>query len=117
MAQLFSGPSGGWIFLLLAGISEVCYAAVIPRTHGFTRLWPTLYCVFFIVLSLWLLSLAVRTLPVGTAYAVWVGIGAVGTAIYGIVYLGEPSNLGRIACLGLIVAGVAGLKLFSVNSG
>lgn len=110
---MFSGTSGGWLFLILAGMAEICYAAVIPRTNGFTRLWPTLYCVFFIALSLYLLSLATRTLPVGTAYAVWVGIGAVGTAIYGIAFLGEPSNAGRVACLGLIVAGVVGLKLFS----
>ncbi len=114
---MFSGTSGGWLLLFLAGLAEVCYAAVIPRTEGFTRLWPTLYCGTFIVLSLYLLALATRTLPVGTAYAVWVGIGAVGTAIYGIVYLGEPANVGRVVCLGLIVAGVAGLKLFSPAAG
>lgn len=113
---MFSGTSAGWGLLLLAGISEICYAAVIPKTQGFTRLWPTLYCAFFIGLSLYLLALAVRTLPMGTAYAVWVGIGAVGTAVYGIAFLGEPANAGRIACLMLIIAGVAGLKMFSPHT-
>ncbi|HUE94767.1 multidrug efflux SMR transporter [Pseudomonas sp.] len=110
---LFSGTAAGWSFLLLAGLSEICYAAAIPRTHGFTRLWPSLYCGFFIALSLYLLAQAVRTLPVGTAYAVWVGIGALGTAIYGIVYLDEPADTARLACLGMILAGVVGLKLVS----
>lgn len=114
---MFGGSSASWWLLLCAGLSEICYAAVIPRTQGFTRPWPTLYCVFFIGLSLYLLSLATRTLPVGTAYAVWVGIGAVGTAVYGIAFLGEPANLGRISCLMLIVGGVAGLKLFSPHAG
>jgi quaternary ammonium compound-resistance protein SugE len=110
---MFTGSSSGWWFLLSAGICEICYAAAIPKTNGFTKLWPTLYCAGFIALSLYLLALAVRTLPVGTAYAVWVGIGAVGTAIYGIFYLNEPANLARIGCLALIVGGVIGLKLVS----
>jgi quaternary ammonium compound-resistance protein SugE len=110
---LFSGTAAGWSFLLLAGLSEICYAAAIPRTQGFTRLWPSLYCGFFIALSLYLLAQAVRTLPVGTAYAIWVGIGALGTAIYGIVYLDEPADTARLACLGMILAGVVGLKLVS----
>ena len=110
---MFTGANAGWWFLISAGIAEICYAAVIPKTDGFTRLWPTLYCGAFIALSLYLLAMAVRTLPVGTAYAVWVGIGAVGTAVYGIAFLGEAANTGRIACLLLIIAGVVGLKLFS----
>jgi quaternary ammonium compound-resistance protein SugE len=114
--DMFSGFSSGWGFLLCAGISEICYAAIIPRTQGFTRLWPSLYCAVFIIISLYLLSLAMRTLPVGTAYAVWVGIGAVGTAIYGIAVLNEPAHLARLACLALIVAGVIGLKLVSVST-
>lgn len=104
--------SWAWMTLLAAGICEVLYASVIPRTQGFTRLWPSLYCIFFIALSMYLLALAARYLPMGTAYAVWVGIGAVGTAIYGIVYLNEPATLARVVCLLLIVCGVAGLKLF-----
>lgn len=100
-----------WMTLLAAGCGELMYAAAIPRTEGFTRLWPSLYCALFIVISLYLLSLAVRTLPVGTAYAVWVGIGALGTAIYGIAVFDEPAQLARLGCLGLIVGGVIGLKL------
>ncbi|TBU73091.1 QacE family quaternary ammonium compound efflux SMR transporter [Pseudomonas daroniae] len=105
--------SWAWMTLLAAGICEVMYASAIPRTQGFTRLWPSLYCIFFIALSMYLLVLAARYLPMGTAYAVWVGIGAVGTAIYGIVYLNEPATLARLVCLVLIICGVAGLKLFS----
>ncbi|WP_025164556.1 DMT family transporter [Pseudomonas taeanensis] len=107
---------GAWMILLAAGVCEVMYAAAIPRTEGFTRLWPSLYCGLFIVISLYLLSLAVRTLPVGTAYAVWVGIGALGTAIYGIAVLNEPAQLARLGCLGLIIAGVIGLKLVSAST-
>jgi len=103
----------GWWLLLVAGVCEVVWAAAIARTDGFTRLWPSLYCASFIALSLYQLSLAMRTVPVGTAYAVWVGIGAVGTALYGIVCLNEAAHTPRLFCLLLIVAGVAGLKLFS----
>lgn len=84
-----------------------------PRTDGFTRLWPSLFCAAFIAMSMYLLSLATRTIPVGTAYAVWVGIGAVGTAIYGMIALGEDSSLLRMLCFGLIIAGIGGLKLLS----
>lgn len=103
----------GWFFLACAGICEIFYAAAMPRTDGFTRLWPSLFCAVFIALSMYLLSLATRSIPVGTAYAVWVGIGAVGTAIYGIYALGEDSSPLRILCFALIVAGIAGLKLLS----
>lgn len=103
----------GWWLLLVAGVCEVVWAAAIARTVGFTRLWPSLYCAAFIALSLYLLWLAMRTVPVGTAYAVWVGIGAVGTALYGIVFLNEAAHTARLLCLLLIVVGVAGLKLFS----
>lgn len=113
--RMFSSLGAGWGYLLLAGVCEICYAAVIPRTDGFSRLWPTVYCGFFILLSLYLLSLAVKTLPVGTAYAVWVGIGAVGTAIYGIAFLGEAINVARVLCLMLIISGVVGLKFFSTE--
>lgn len=103
----------GWWLLLVAGACEVVWAAAIARTDGFTRLWPSLFCAAFIGLSLYLLSLAMRTVPVGTAYAVWVGIGAVGTALYGILFLSEAAHTARLLCLLLIVAGVAGLKFFS----
>ena len=98
---------------MCAGICEIFYAAVMPRTDGFTRLWPSLFCAAFIGLSMYLLSLATRTIPVGTAYAVWVGIGAVGTAIFGILVLGEDRSVLRILCFALIVAGIAGLKVLS----
>lgn len=103
----------GWTYLMLAGVCEVFYAAAMPRTDGFTRLGPSAFCVVFIALSMYLLSLAARTIPVGTAYAVWVGIGGVGTAIYGILMLGEDRSLLRIMCFMLILAGIVGLKLLS----
>lgn len=109
--------SGGWWLLLAAGVCEVCWATAIPRTQGFTRLWPSVYCGLLIVLSLYLLSLATRSLPVGTAYAVWVGVGAVGTALYGMLWLGEAASTPRLVCLVLIVAGVAGLKWFGADAG
>ncbi|EXJ12961.1 DMT family transporter [Nitrincola nitratireducens] len=103
----------GWWFLMLAGISEICYAAAIPKTEGFTRLWPSLYCIFFICLSMYLLALSVRTVPIGTAYAVWVGIGAIGTAIYGMTVLGEAATFAKMFCLLMITMGIVGLKFFS----
>ncbi len=102
-----------WIILLLAGMFEIGWAIGLKYTHGFTRLWPTLGTVAAMGVSLALLGIAMRSLPVGTAYAVWVGVGAVGTAILGIVLLGEPANPGRLASLGLIVLGIIGLKLAS----
>jgi quaternary ammonium compound-resistance protein SugE len=100
-----------WIMLFIAGIFEVAWAIGLKYTDGFTRLWPTIGTVIAMVLSVVLLGLAVKTLPVGTAYAVWTGIGAVGTATLGIVLLGEPATAGRLVSLGLIVAGIVGLKL------
>lgn len=107
----------GWLFLLLAGGCEIFYAAAMPRTDGFTRLWPSLFCGLFICMSMYLLSLAARSIPVGTAYAVWVGIGALGTAIYGMVVLGEDRSMMRIFCFVLILAGIVGLKLISADKG
>ncbi len=104
-----------WFYLVLAGLCEIFYAAAMPRTDGFTKLGPSAFCALFISLSMYLLSLATRTIPVGTAYAVWVGIGAVGTAIYGILMLGEDCSLGRIICFSLILAGIVGLKLLSAR--
>jgi quaternary ammonium compound-resistance protein SugE len=102
-----------WILLVLAGLFEVGWAIGLKYTDGFTRLWPTVGTVLAMIISLGLLGLAMKSLPVGTSYAVWVGVGAVGTAILGIVLLGEPANLGRLLSLGLIVAGIVGLKLAS----
>lgn len=92
----------GWVFLLIAGGCEIFYATAMPRTDGFTRLWPSVFCAVFICLSMYLLSLATRTIPVGTAYAVWVGVGALGTAIYGITILGEDHSALRMLCFFLI---------------
>lgn len=100
-----------WVLLLVAGLFEVGWAIGLKYTHGFTRLAPTLLTLASMVASLGLLGLALRDLPVGTAYAVWTGVGAVGTAILGVVLLGEPATVARLACIGLIVAGIVGLKL------
>ena len=100
-----------WTILVLAGLFEIGWAIGLKYTEGFTKLWPTLGTVASMVVSLGLLGIAMKELPVGTAYAVWVGVGAVGTAILGIVLLGEPANPGRMISLGLIVAGIIGLKL------
>ena len=102
-----------WLVLVLAGLFEIGWAIGLKYTDGFTKLWPTLGTVASMIVSLGLLGLAMKSLPVGTAYAVWVGVGAVGTAILGIVLLGEPANAGRMVSLALIVAGIVGLKLAS----
>ena len=102
-----------WVILVLAGLFEVAWAIGLKYTDGFTRLWPSIGTGAAMVVSLGLLGLAMKSLPVGTAYAIWVGVGAVGTAILGIVLLGEPANAGRLVSLGLIVAGIVGLKLAS----
>lgn len=103
----------GWLFVVLAGICEIFYAAAMPRTNGFTSLWPSIFCISFIVASMYLLALSAKTLPIGTAYAVWVGIGAVGTAVYGMLALGEDHSWPRMLCFMLIIAGIIGLKLLS----
>ncbi len=100
-----------WVYLFFAGLFEIGWAIGLKYTNGFTRLVPTLLTVVSMVVSLGLLGLALKTLPVGTAYAVWTGIGTVGTAILGIYLLGEPATAIRLACIGLIVAGIVGLKL------
>ena len=100
-----------WIILFIAGLLEVVWAIGLKYTHGFTRLTPSVITVTAMIVSIVLLSWAMRSLPVGTAYAVWTGIGAVGAAITGILRLGESASLARIASLALIVAGIVGLKL------
>lgn len=102
-----------WVYLFIAGLFEIGWAIGLKYTHGFTRLMPTLLTAASMAISLGLLGLALKTLPVGTGYAVWTGIGAVGTAILGIYLLGEPATVGRIVSIGLIVAGIVGLKLVS----
>ncbi|WP_199091653.1 quaternary ammonium compound efflux SMR transporter SugE [Bosea sp. ASV33] len=102
-----------WLYLFVAGLFEVGWAIGLKYTQGFTRLVPTLFTGISMVVSLSLLGLALKSLPVGTAYAVWTGIGTIGTAILGIALLGEPAGALRLACIGLIVAGIVGLKLVS----
>ena len=100
-----------WVILLIAGLFEVGWAIGLKYTEGFTRLWPTIWTVLAMVISLYLLGIAMKSLPVGTAYSVWVGVGAVGTVILGIVLLGDPVNAVRIVSVVLIIAGIIGLKL------
>ena len=102
-----------WVILFVAGLFEVGWAVGLKYTHGFTRLWPTVATGVSLVLSMGLLGVALRTLPLGTAYAVWTGIGTVGTAILGIVLFREPATAARLACIALIVAGIVGLKVLS----
>jgi len=101
----------GWIYLLLAALFEIGWAIGLKYTDGFTRPLPSLLTAASMVASLALLGLAVKTLPLGTAYAIWTGIGVVGTVAFGAVLLGEPANAMKIACVALILLGVAGLKL------
>lgn len=100
-----------WALLVLAGLLEIVWALGLKYTEGLSRFWPSLWTLAAMAASFGLLSLALKTLPVGTGYAVWVGIGAIGTAIVGIVWLGEPANAGRLVSLGLILVGIVGLKL------
>ena len=100
-----------WLFLFVAGLFEIAWAMGLKYTQGFTRLTPTVITIACILASLGLLGLALKELPVGTAYAVWTGIGTVGTAILGIWLLNEPATAVRLACIGLIVTGIIGLKL------
>ena len=102
-----------WVYLLLAGLLEIAWAVGLKYTEGFTRLWPSLWTGAAMILSMLLLAAAVKSLPIGTAYAVWTGIGAVGTAVLGILLFGEPREVTRLLCVLLIVAGIVGLKLTS----
>ncbi len=100
-----------WLWLALAGAMELVWAVGLKYTEGFSRLWPSVITLAAMLASVWLLALAVRTIPIGTGYAVWTGIGAAGVAILGMVLFGEPRTLARIGCIALIVAGIVGLKL------
>lgn len=102
-----------WLILAIAGLFETGWAIGLKYTDGFTRLWPTVWTVIAMIISVVLLGLAMRNLPVGTAYAVWTGIGTIGTVILGIYLFGDPANAGRLFCVGLIVAGIIGLKVLS----
>ncbi len=100
-----------WFLLFIAGLLEIGWAVGLKYTEGFTRLWPSVLTLTSMAASVGMLALALKTLPMGTAYAVWTGIGAVGTAIFGIVLFGDPATAARVGSIGLIVAGIVGLKL------
>jgi len=102
-----------WTYLVIAGLFECAWAIGLRFTEGFTRFWPSLFTILFMVISFWLLSLAMRSIPIGTACAVWTGIGAVGVAVLGMAIFGESRDLMRMICLLLIVSGILGLKLVS----
>jgi quaternary ammonium compound-resistance protein SugE len=119
LLQIGYGPSFAkgafmkWIIIVLAGLFETGWAIGLKYTEGFSRLWPTVGTMLAMLISLGLLGIAMKSLPVGTAYTVWVGVGAVGTAILGIVLFNEPASLGRLLSLALILTGIIGLKLAS----
>jgi quaternary ammonium compound-resistance protein SugE len=102
-----------WIFLFIAGLFEAAWAISLKYTEGFTRLYPSIFTGACMVLSFYLLSQALKTLPVGTGYAVWTGIGIIGTTVLGILLFNEPMDFGRLVCIFLIFSGIIGLKLLS----
>jgi quaternary ammonium compound-resistance protein SugE len=102
-----------WVFLIIAGLFEIVWAIALKYAEGFTQLWPSVIAIVGMIVSVVLLELSLRDLPVGTAYAIWTGIGTVGAAILGMVLFQEPATAIRIGCIGLIVCGIAGLKLFA----
>ncbi len=102
-----------WTYLMFAGLFEVGWAVGLKYTEGFTRPWPTVLTVAAMVVSLFLLGMALRDLPLGTAYAVWTGVGTIGTVILGIFLFDDPADIIRIGCIGLILAGIVGLKVTS----
>lgn len=106
-----------WFFLIIAGLLEIGWAVGMKYTEGFTRLWPTVGTAICLITSFFLLSYSIKTIPMGTAYAVWTGIGAAGAALFGMLFFGESRETGRIICLVLIVAGTVGLKWFSGKTG
>jgi len=111
MSWLNPSPAQAWILLALAGLLEIAWAVGMKFTDGFTRIGPSAFVLVVALLSFWLLALAMKALPVGTAYAVWVGIGAAGAALFGMLLFREPATVARIVCLLMIVGGVAGLRL------
>jgi quaternary ammonium compound-resistance protein SugE len=102
-----------WYYLIMAGVLEIAWAIALKFTQGFTRLWPSFFTALAMIASFYLLSLALRAIPIGTGYAVWTGIGAAGTALIGMFLFDEPKTVMRLLCLLLIVAGIIGLKVAS----
>ncbi len=111
--MLQQGGVMSWFYLFLAGVFEVVWAIGLKHTDGFSRLWPTVGTLAAMAVSFGLLAMALKTLPLGTAYAIWTGIGAVGTVAMGIVLFGEPATAARLLCVALIVCGIIGLKMVS----
>ena len=104
-----------WVYLMIAGLLEIGWAIGLKYADGFTKPWPSIAAVLGMIVSFYFLSLAVRTLPLGTSYAIWTGIGAVGTTVLGIVLFAEPATLSRLGCIALVLAGILGLKLTAGN--
>lgn len=104
-----------WIYLFLAGLMEVGWAVGLKYTEGFSQPVPSIITIGFMILSLYLLSLALKTITIGTGYAIWTGIGAIGTAIIGMLLLGDSKELGRVLCIFVVISGIIGLKFFSTN--
>ena len=114
MASTFiSAANAAWLYVVLAGLCEIGWAVALKYTEGFTRLWPSLFTILCMVVSMALIALALKTLPMGSVYAMWTGIGAVGTVLFGILIFGEPATLIRLSCIGLIIVGMVGLKFAS----
>lgn len=104
-----------WVFLFLAGLLEVCWVIGLKYTQGFSKLWPSVFTLGTLALSIFLLSQALKTIPIGTGYAVWTGIGSTGTVILGMLFLGESRDAARLFCLALILIGIVGLKVVSAH--
>lgn len=102
-----------WIYLFIAGLFEIGWAIGLKYTNGFTKLWPSIFTIATMIFSFYFLSSAVKTIPIGTAYAIWTGIGAVGTAVLGIILFGESKDFVKLFFILLIVIGIIGLKIFS----
>lgn len=105
-----------WFILFLAGLFETGWAVGLKYSEGFTRLWPSVWTIIAMAISLWLLGISMKSLPLGTAYSVWVGVGALGTVILGILLFKEPANAVRMISLALILAGIIGLKIATPGS-
>lgn len=103
-----------WLALLIAGLLEILWAVGLKFTDGYTKLWPTTFTLVTMILSCWFLNYAMKEIPLGTAYAVWTGIGIIGTAIIGIIWFGESAEFLRLVCMGLILIGILGLKILHV---
>lgn len=113
LEKIVGGANAAWLLLLLAGLLETVWIIGLKYTEGFTKLWPSLFTAGAMTVSFWLLSIAIRTLPIGTAYAVWTGIGTIGAVLFGILWLEEPAETLRLICIGLILGGIVGLKLMN----